>query len=272
MIWGDGVVRRAAIAAAVGTAMFALGGCATADAEPVAADAITLEAPPPAAETPEPTATPTDPPTLPADLLNGVGTGATEALEVSVPDGSRTITVDFTCDGEGGFSVEFGDSMALGQAILSGPCDGDHEMTWPLLPESQRTVNVWASDGTPWEAVVTFSPDPFDENPAVTAECAGFSDVLSQLQSADDGYGFYAAFGSREWYDRVDVATFDLAELHESSVTDLAPAFAVILEILRERDRVAGGAMEDVWSEYGTISHICDQNQTPLVILAEFGG
>ena len=30
--------------------------------------------------------------------------------------------------------------------------------------------------------------------------------------------------------------------------------------------------MEDVWSEYGTISHICDQNQTPLVMLAEFGG
>ncbi|HCJ48501.1 MAG TPA: hypothetical protein DHW40_04080 [Microbacterium sp.] len=256
---------------AVAVALLALTGCvATGD---VVAPAAEVESPAPrVTPTPTPVSSPSPAAVFADQVYTGVGTGETEKVVVTVPAGAQSVSISITCVGESQFGVEYGDSMALGQAMLGGWCDGTYESSWPLLPASGDTVNVFMGEGIEWEVVVTFSRDPFDEDEALTRECSAFSDVLSQLQNADDGYGFYAAFGAAEWYDRVDAATYDLAELAESSSSELTESFSAILAILQERDRVAGGALEDVWGNYGPISDACDRNQTPLVIMAEFGG
>lgn len=278
MTWGDLARRRAAAPmVAVAVALLALTGCvATGDVVAPAADvestAPRATATPTPTPTPRPVASPSPPAVFADQVYTGVGTGETEKVVVTVPTGAQSVSISVTCVGESQFGVEYGDSMALGQAMLGGWCDGTYDSSWPLLPASGDVVNVFMGAGIEWEVVVTFSRDPFDEDEALTRECAAFSDVLSQLQNADDGYGFYAAFGAAEWYDRVDAATYDLAELAESSSSELAESFSAILAILQERDRVAGGALEDVWRDYGPISDACDRNQTPLVIMAEFGG
>lgn len=253
---------------------FGLTGCAASVAEPVSAPAPTDEPSPTATAAPRiaPAPSVTASPILSTHEVSGVGSEERADIVEEAPGGAQSVTVDFTCAEGGPFSVEYGDSMMLGQAPLSGECGTRQQLAVPLLPRSEPYLWVTIEDGVAWEASVVYSSDPFPQDAALVEECAGFADVFSQLQNADNGYGFYAEFGSGEWYERVDAATADLVELAASARSEIAPSFTAVLGTLEERDRVPGAALEDVWDEFRTITAACDRNQSPVVIMDEFGG
>ncbi|MDJ1113868.1 hypothetical protein [Microbacterium dauci] len=257
------------LAATIGVTL--LVGCASPAAEPAAAETPVASAT--RTPTPSPTPTPTqDPsPVLSEQTVAGIGSDDRVDLD-EAPTGTQSVMVDFTCAEGDAFSVEYGDSMMLGQAPLQGECGAPQQLWVPLLPQSQPFLWVTVADGVEWEASVVASSNPFAQDAALVDECAGFADVFSQLQNADDGYGFYAAFGSSEWYERVDAATGDLAALVASAASELEPSLRAVLATLEERDRVPGAALEDVWDEFRTITTACDRNQSPVEITAEFGG
>ncbi len=203
------------------------------------------------------------------------GTGATEfpGVEFPIPAESRSVVIEFSCvSDEGWFTVELGDSMMLGQGVLDGPCDGAHELAWPIVDRTTETLHVGVADGEEWTAVPSFSTGEFVFDTALTADCEAFSGIYSALTNADDGYGHYDAFGVEEWAARVEGAVDDLAALAAQSGSRLAELFAQAPQI----GDGPGQALSDLQRDWGTqlseIGRACNVNHTPLVINAEFGG
>ncbi len=271
---GAGAARAVAVAVA---ATVSLTGCvSTSDAVARAGEAVELRAPTatPDAEPSHPAQTPAPRAALITDELAGVGTSGPTTLDLAVPDSARSVVVTLSCEGGDSFTAELGESMTLGQGVLSGVCGGATELAWPLLPETDATLHLYIGEGVEWTASVAYSEAPFEQDAALAAECDAFSGIYSQIRNADDGYGFYQAFGADVWNDRVDAAAFDLDELADTSITDLAESFRALHTVIVERPAVAGGMIETtgVAGPVSAILDACNANHSAVVVLAEFGG
>lgn len=227
------------------------------------------------------TAPPSTPPAESAEVIATVsvtgpalrGTGPSPdapGLDLRVPEGTRSVTVDLTCEGGGPFHVELGDSMMLGQALLRGTCDGTTTLAWPFTAETAQTLSVWVLDGVDWEAVPHYSTAEFESDPALTSECAAFAAVYSDLSNAELGYTEYRAFGADEWTARVDAAAADLDALVARSETTLGPALTEVLSVARSAGRAPGSILAAAVID--PIGAACDTNHSPLILTAEFGG
>ena len=204
------------------------------------------------------------------------GTGPTETfpgVEFPVPEDARSVVVEFECAGGGPFWVELGDSMMLGQAPLSGTCDGKTRLAWPVTERTGSTLGVGVGEDVGWVATPTFSTEDFVYDPALTADCASFSEIYSALSNADIGLTHYQAFSEGDWSVRVDRAAADLADLATSAQSSLGPAFGELQGVVSDPGRTVGVALNDVaQGSLGVITAACNMNQTPLVVVAEFGG
>lgn len=175
------------------------------------------------------------------------------------------------CEGGGFFSVELGDSMALGQASLSGRCGSPTALSWPILPATGASVSVSVDEGVAWTADPEFSTDPFPADAAVTADCTAFTDVYSAFQNADSGLVHYAAFDEAQWQTRVQAASAQLSALAASSTSDLAAALTDMSAVVAG-PRVPGNSLQGTEDAMGRITAACNANQTPFFVKAEFGG
>lgn len=189
-----------------------------------------------------------------------------------LPDGARSVVVDFECAGGGTFTVELGDSMMLGQAPLSGTCDGTQQLTWPVSERTDPTLHVMIDDDVDWRATPRFSTEQFASDPAITSDCEAFSEIHSALMNADVGYTQYDAVDEADWRTRVAAASTELKALAEASETALAAEFAELHATVSGADRSVGAVLEGTEDAIGRVQRVCDTNQTPLVIMAEFGG
>lgn len=248
-----------------------LTGCVGTAAE-VAADARSTEQPAVVAATPTPTSTAA--PVLGEQVVSGVGPRTEERVPLAVPRGTRTVLIVLTCDGETRFVAELGDAMMLGQAPLSGQCDGKRTLAWPWVYGSSGLLSLSVAPEIGWEASVTYSAEPFPQDARLVEECAAYSQVYSQVSNADSGYGFYAAFGADEWNARVDAAASDLSALAASSTSELADDFAAMHTVLAERSPIPGGMTEvqEFWEAHRPIGDACAWNHSEVVTYAEFGG
>ncbi len=251
-----------------------LTGCATTSVEvsggvPPTEDVVV------AAPAPVPTPSPSSEPSvvLGEEVLSGVGPRMEERLDLSVPSGTQSVHIDLTCDPGERFTAELGDAMMLGQAMLSGACEDARTLAWPWT-ESSSHLALWVEPNVEWTASVTYSSETFEQDAALTQECEAFSGVISQVQNADDGFGFYAAFGADEWERRMDAATGDAATLAASSTTTLAPHLEAMHSVLAERSPLPGGMSEvqKYWRAHQPISDICAWNHSEVYVTAEFGG
>lgn len=209
---------------------------------------------------------------LSAEPLSGNGPAEPyPGVEFPIPEGARSVAIDFSCEGGGPFTLEVGDSMALNQAVLAGTCSGTTSLAWPVSEKTRNTLSVWLPAGVAWTATPHFSLDEFESDPAIAAECGAFGEIYSALSNADQGYLRYQAFGFDEWTTRVDAAAADLSDLAETSTTDMASGFAELLAIVQSPDRAPGniGATLNINE---LIGDSCGVNHTPLVLTAEFGG
>lgn len=205
--------------------------------------------------------------------LTGTGPSpASPGLDLSVPDGTRSVTVELTCSGGGPFHVELGDSMMLNQAPLRGTCDGTTTLAWPFTEQTAPTLTVWVLDGVEWEAVPYYSTAEFHRDEALVADCGSFAEVYSAITNAEQGLTLYGAFDEDEWTARMDDATADLDALVATSQSTLTPAFAEILTIVRGPDRQPGSLVPAITPAISPIGSACDANHSPLILTAEFGG
>ncbi|MFC8683493.1 hypothetical protein ACFT30_18435 [Microbacterium ureisolvens] len=245
----------------------ALTGCTASQHEAEAA-APDSQASAPADPTPEPAAA------VPAgDAISGVGPIPFPGMEFPIPEGARSVVVDFECAGAGYFSVELGDSMMMGQAPVSGHCDGISELAWPITELTDGTLSVAIPDGVPWVATPTFSADEFGNDGALAADCSRFAEIYSAFFNADSGYTHYSAFDATEWASRVDRAVADLSALAASSQSELRPAFGQLRGLVAGDDRTVGAIVTvGVQAAIAPISEACNKNQTPLILTGEFGG
>jgi hypothetical protein len=218
--------------------------------------------------TPEPTLTP-----LLAGPLSGEGPTEDPGLEFPIPRGAKSVTITFECDGGERWAVELGEAMLEGQSHLRGVCDGTQELAWPVTGQTIPRLSVTVTDGVPWVATPTFSREAFDYDTAVTEDCERFSAVYSAFMNADQGFTLYAAFGEDEWTDRVDTALGDLSELAVTASPSLADAFAKVHANASSADRTVGEILtDDTRAAIYDVTQVCDANQTPLIIMGEFGG
>lgn len=225
---------------------------------------------------PTPAVTPVaaDPPSgqLSADPITGTGPSPYPGTAFPLNDGARSVVVEFACEGGHPFSVELGDSMAQGQAPLSGTCDGLSELAWPLTGRVTSTLSIVIPEGVEWSATPLFSTAPFPTDPLIAIECEAFSTPLSAIVNAESGFTTYAAFDVAEWERRMDGAAERLDQLADLSTTVLADSFAQLAEVAADRDRIPGDLLISTDGAVSAISEACNQNQTPFSILAEFGG
>lgn len=203
------------------------------------------------------------------------GRGPTEPFPgVAFPifEGSRSVVVELECVGGGPFSVELGDSMMLGQAPLSGMCDGTSRLAWPITERTGSTLYVRVGDGVDWTATPTFSAEEFVYDAAITVDCEGFSEVYSALWNADSGLALQA-IDEAEWSERVDQATADLRALATSAQSELGAAFAELHVVVTDPGRTVGMILNDATvPSIDTITVACNANHTPVITTAEFGG
>ncbi|MFJ2503758.1 hypothetical protein [Microbacterium sp. NPDC087592] len=202
------------------------------------------------------------------------GTGPTEpfpGVDFPLREGMRSVTIDFTCDGGGPFRVELGDPMTLGQATLSGTCDGTTALVWPITEETGPTLNVWVTNDVAWTATPHFSTAEFVRDEAITTECDAFSEVYSALSNADIGYTEYQAFDQAEWTRRVDAAIVDLETLAGASETTMSDPFTALLSWVQGDGHTPGALLNDT-SLIDPISDTCNTNHSPLILIGEFGG
>ncbi|MEW1835214.1 hypothetical protein [Microbacterium sp. NPDC079995] len=275
MIWGDaGAMRpRRVWTGVVLTAVaMILAGCASTAG--VASIAQTPEVSPSVTPEATPVVAPAADAVLGEQTVTGVGPRSEEKIALTVPDGTRTVHVDLTCAAESRFTAELGDSMMLGQAPLSGACDGSRTLAWPWIAQSAPELSLWVEPEVEWAAVVTYSPDAFAQDEVLVEECAAYSQIHSQVTNADDGYGFYAAFGADEWNARMDAAARAAEVLAASSLTVLADEFAAVRTVLAERSPIPGGMTEvqEYWETQRPIAEACAWNHSEIVVTAEFGG
>lgn len=232
------------------------------------ASGTSAAAPEPAPTTPEPTETP-----LTAEPLAGEGPADDPGLDFPIPRGAKSVTIAFECDGGERFAVELGDTMMEGAANLLGVCDGVEELAWPVTNRTIPTLRVTVSDGVPWVATPTFSREPFAYDTALTEDCDRFSDVYSAFMNADQGFSLYAAFDETEWTERVDTAVGELVALSVTASPSLADALAKIHANASSSDRTVGEILsDDTRAAISDVSRACDRNQTPLILMGEFGG
>ncbi|RWZ58440.1 hypothetical protein ELQ92_14120 [Labedella populi] len=216
----------------------------------------------------EPTLTP-----LTAEPLSGTGPSDDPGLEFPIPRGAKSVTIAFECDGGERWAVELGDTMMAGQSHLRGVCDGTQELAWPVTGQTIPRMRVTVTDGVPWVATPTFSREGFVYDTVVTEDCDRFSDVYSAFMNADQGLTLYAAFGEEEWTERVDTAVGDLSELAVTASPSLADALAKVHALASSTDRTVGEALsDDTMSTIYEVTQVCDANQTPLILMGEFGG
>ncbi|WP_051662210.1 MULTISPECIES: hypothetical protein [unclassified Microbacterium] len=202
------------------------------------------------------------------------GTGPTEpfpGVDFPLREGMRSVTIDFTCDGGGPFRVELGDPMTLGQATLSGTCDGTTALVWPITEETGPTLNVWVTNDVAWTATPHFSTAEFLRDEAITTECDAFSDIYSAFSNADIGYTEYQAFDQAEWTRRVDAAIVDLETLAGASETTMSDPFTALLSWVQGDGHTPGALLQDT-SLIDPISDTCNTNHSPLILIGEFGG
>ncbi|WP_248170780.1 MULTISPECIES: hypothetical protein [unclassified Microbacterium] len=290
MTWGDADGRRAPnakprrrVAAVIGTVAVVgamLAGCVvpTGEVAPAGAESAT-PSPAPTSQSPAPSPRPTPSPTPSSAVLGeheeiGTGTGSAEQVPLAVPRGTRSILIDLVCDGDAWFTAEIGDSMMLGQSPLGGRCDGSRPLAWPWDAASSRMLMLTVGEGVDWTASVTYSTEPFPEDEVLTAECDRYSKISSEVTNADDGFGYYAAFGEEEWNTRIDAAAWGMTQLAESAQSALADDFAAMAALLAERSPIPGGMTEvtEYWEVQRPITEACSWNHSELITYAEFGG
>jgi len=207
-----------------------------------------------------------------APPVTGVGPTGFPGVDFAIPAGARSVAVSFACAGGGVYSVELGDSMMLGQAPVSGTCDGVAEHSWPITEQTGPTLSVMVSEGVEWTATPTFSTDEFPFDTALSADCAQFASAYSEFMNADTGYGI-GEVDAAEWTSRVDGAAAELEALASTSGSALADAFSEFHEIVTDPGRTVGAVVMTVGeSPFDEISTACNSNQTPLVLKGEFGG
>lgn len=227
----------------------------------------TLTAAPSADPTPSPAAT------FPSESLSGRGTADGSAeVPVTIPEGARSVVVDFGCTGaENFFSIEFGDSMADGSAPLTGHCGGVQPLALAVDADS-GPLRVFVPDGVRWVARVTFSAEEFAGDPAVAAECAAYSPIFSLLSNADLGFSHYDDLDEAEWRARATEGSTRLVDLGASSETMLAELFTDFGANVGDPTREVGKALDGSHDISALIARICDANQSPIVIMADYGG
>lgn len=203
------------------------------------------------------------------------GLGPTEhfpGVAFPIPEGARSVVIDFDCAGGHPFSVELGDSMMLGQAPLNGVCDGTHQLAWPVTDRTGPTLLVTIPDGVKWVAAPRFSTEEWVFDTHVTADCEAFSEIYSAFVNADTGFTHYGAFDAASWTTRVDRASVELKALAAASQTPLADSLTKMYVVVTDSQRTVGAVVGDTSNPLGQILQACDANQTPVVVMAEFGG
>ena len=217
---------------------------------------------------------------LPGETLSGRGVaapapgmgGGMAEVPVNVPTGANSVTIDFGCAGGGMFFLEFGDSMMLGQAPLTGTCDGMRQLTLPLTKRSGSSLHITVPENTRWVAQTKFSTESSPNDAALAEECETYAPIYSALFNADIGYTHYTAFDSAEWTKRVDGASAELEQAGQDSGSILADVFDDLHAIVSDPARSIGSALEGSDDATTLISRVCDTNQSPVVVMAEFGG
>lgn len=250
-------LRSIAVLAAL-AAGIALSGCSAAAAP---------EVEPVAAEPAESTIT-----TRALDPVSGEGPTGFPGVAFPIPKDARSVSVAFDCDGDGAFSVELGDSMMLGQAPLTGTCGEAQTLSWPIESRTAPTLAVQLDADAIWTAKPTFSTAEFMVDDALASECAAFSKVSSALMNADVGLTQYAAFDEAAWSERVQSATVELGELAASSTSELAAALTTLHDAISATTPAPGTAYRTLEPGLFTIGDACVENQSPIVLHAEFGG
>ncbi|HEY9306909.1 MAG TPA: hypothetical protein VIP82_03805 [Microbacterium sp.] len=207
------------------------------------------------------------------ETLSGVGAPSESSdVPIAIPEDARSLALDFECAGGGPFSVELGDSMMLGQAPLTGTCDGSHSLGWPILERTAPVLHVTVPENVEWMAQARFSTAEFEQNAAVTAECERFSEIYSALVNADTGYAYYGAFDEAAWRARVERASEDLAAATQTSDPAFAESYEAMRDVVSDPSQEVGAALIGTEAAFTQIRQLCDANQTPIVIVAEFGG
>lgn len=230
--------------------------------------------PQPADLSPASTPAAADPPSaqLGGETVTGTGPAGWPGVAFPVADGARSVVVEFDCEGGHPFTVELGDTMMLEQAPLDGTCDGASELAWPVTDLTRSTLSVLIAEGVAWSATPFFSSEPFPTDPLIAIECEAFTIPYSAIINAEAGFTTYAAVDAAEWERRLDGAAERLVQLAELSTTVLAEPFAQLAEIAADRDRAPGELLARTQGGVSAISEVCNKNQTPFVIMAEFGG
>lgn len=231
------------------------------------ASSVSGAEPEPASSAAAPSAT-----ALPSEAISGLGPTGFRGADFPIPPGARSVTVEFECTGGDPFSVELGDSMMLGQAALTGVCDGTIQLAWPVTIRTGWTLSVMIPDGVEWVASPRFSTEEWSFNANITGECEAFSEVYSGFVNADSGYTHHSAFDAAEWATRVDKASVELNALAEASQTELADSFTQMHTAVTDPQRAVGTVLIGAEDPLGQIQQICNANHTPIYVLAEFGG
>lgn len=252
--------RGVVLAVSLAAAAVALAGCSPA----VAIDTET--------EPTAPEAAVNDALDLDADAVTGNGSSDFQGVDFPVPDGARSVTVLFECEGTGRFSVELGDSMMLGQSPLSGACDVPSQLVWPITEDTRPKLTVFIADGAPWTATPTFSAEEFAYDDALTVDCTAFAEVYSEFSNADSGVTFYNAIDDDEWTVRVENATSEFGKAAGAARSSVAPLMTDAYAIVSDRSPPVGQSLAGVELQIAEITNACNLNHTPLILRGEFGG
>lgn len=247
-------VPRPALVVPLAAALLVLAGCTPTDT---------------ATQRPDPEATTAV--TLSTEHLEGIGTTGVPGAALPIPADARSLVVDFICEGGGEFAVELGDAMMLGQATFNGSCHGSSSLAWPVTAKTGHTLYVWVADGVAWAADAVFSTAEFAADPAVTSDCATLSPAVSALYNAEIGFA-EAHIDAAEWSARMTAVAVGLYGFASSSTSTLAAPAAALEAIVRDPARVPGVVGERGAEPIAEIDRICDVNQSPLIIMGEFGG
>jgi len=207
-----------------------------------------------------------------AEPITGVGPRMETPIELEVPDGAQSLSVEFRCEGSEGFLVEYGDPMIDGIGSFFGDCNTESSFTWPIRPNIRPALFVLVDTEAEWTMVPTLSAVPFVSDPAVEADCAGYVEVISAYHNADSGYSFYDAVTADEWAERVETAGLLLTALIDSAESELVESFQSILEGVSASGVEAGQALMRAADDMRDVQRACDRNHTPMYIQAEFGG
>lgn len=278
MIWGDaGATRPGRVwsgVALAGTALLLTTGCVATAGEVATVAEATAEAMTEVRPTATPTAIADTDPVVGEQVVSGAGPRTEERIPLAVPRATRTVLIELTCDAGSRFTAELGDAMMLGQAQLSGACDGSRTLAWPWTQGSSGMLSLWVGPEVSWSLDVTYSSEPFAQDAVLVDECGAYSQVFSQVSNADSGYGFYAAFGAQEWNERIDVAAAAVDALAASSRSALAEDFAAMRTVLADRSPIPGGMTEvqEFWDVHRPIAETCAWNHSEIVVYGEFGG